>query len=207
MAVKKYEMDSLIINAAIQEFLQCGYKDASLRKIAVIAGTTTGSLYMRYGNKDQLFCSLTKCVTDEVEKAFCDLKPLYESSQTEADMLCAVQAEAETILHIIFKHYDAAVLLLCKSEGSSCGDFFNRLVTRKISESDAFFGNFEKSEDLKNAFNVLLAVQFNMYRHILLNGYSEIQAQNCMKILMTFMNGGWSAIMQNLVNEMIEMEK
>lgn len=36
---------------AKKEFLEKGYVDASLRTIAAEAGTTTGTIYSRYGGK------------------------------------------------------------------------------------------------------------------------------------------------------------
>lgn len=41
-----------IETCAKKEFLEKGYVDASLRNIAAKAGTTTGSIYSRYGGKE-----------------------------------------------------------------------------------------------------------------------------------------------------------
>ena len=201
MAVKNHEMDTLLADAARKEFLTYGYKDASLRRIADAAGTTTGSVYMRYENKDKLFCSLTDCIIKETEKAFEELKPLYMSCRTPEDMMKTAETESDMILRIVFEHYDAAVLLLCKSEGSSAVTFFDDLVKRKIRESESFFAYLHGSEDFLHALDVLLTVQFDMYRQILKNGYTESQAHNCMKIMMKFMNGGWSTVMQEFLDE------
>lgn len=40
---------------AKKEFLEKGYVDASLRTIAAEAGSTTGSIYSRYGGKEDSF--------------------------------------------------------------------------------------------------------------------------------------------------------
>ena len=207
MAVKNHEMDKLLADAARKEFLAYGNKDASLRRIAEAAGTTTGSVYMRYESKDKLFCSLTECIVNETEKAFEELKPLYMSCRTPEDMMKASETESDTILHIIFGNYDAAVLLLCKSEGSSAAAFFDELIGRKIRESEAFFADLPRSEDLRHALDVLLTVQFDMYRQILKNDYTEAQAHNCMKIMMKFMNGGWSTIIQDFTGDKGEMHQ
>ena len=44
-----------ILSCAMTEFLERGYTDASLRDIAAKAGTTTGSIYTRFGDKEGLF--------------------------------------------------------------------------------------------------------------------------------------------------------
>ena len=207
MAVKNHEMDTILADAAMKEFLTYGYNDASLRRIADAAGTTTGSVYMRYENKDKLFCSLTDCIVEETEKAFEELKPLYMSCGTFEDMMKATETESDMILRIIFEHYDAATLLLCKSEGSSAVTFFEDLIRRKIQESESFFAYLPRSEDLLHALDVLLTVQFDMYRQILKNGYTETQAHNCMKIMMKFMNGGWNTVMRDFLKEKGEIHQ
>lgn len=201
MPAKNTDADNRIIEAAKKEFLEKGYSNASLRRIASEAGITTGALFRRYKSKDDLFCSLTQCIVEETDQAFKELKPMYYSAVDMNGMSKAMQAEAETTLHILFDHYTAAALLLCKSEGSSAAGFFDEITSRKIEESDRFFGNFPKSEDLKHAFEVLLTVQFDMYRQILKNGYTKQEAENCMQILNKFINGGWISIMNELMKE------
>ena len=42
----------LILSAAMQEFLEKGYKSASLRNIVKTAGVTTGAFYGYYDSKE-----------------------------------------------------------------------------------------------------------------------------------------------------------
>lgn len=44
-----------ILQAAEEEFLENGFKDASLRKIVKAAGVTTGAFYRYYSTKEALF--------------------------------------------------------------------------------------------------------------------------------------------------------
>lgn len=55
MALKDHSIDNRIIAAARKEFYEYGFTQASLRKIASRAEVTTGALYTRYKNKDELF--------------------------------------------------------------------------------------------------------------------------------------------------------
>ncbi|MDY2871913.1 MAG: hypothetical protein SOT57_05180, partial [Eubacteriales bacterium] len=47
----------------------------------------------------------------------------------------SMQMESDAILSLIFDHYDDAVLLLCKSEGSRLAGCFDQIVARKGAES------------------------------------------------------------------------
>ena len=66
MAVKDHTLDEKIVKAAKEEFLQHGFSKASLRQIAKNAGLSTGALYTRYENKDELFASLVKDMFSEI---------------------------------------------------------------------------------------------------------------------------------------------
>lgn len=201
MAVRKNESDQKIRTAAMQEFLKYGYRDASLRRIAQNADTTTGSIYMRYQNKDALFSSLVAVIPAETKKAFETLKPVYYAAENANDMMLAVQKEADTVMHILFDHHEEAVLLLCKSEGSSSAGFLDQLTQLKIQESEAFFHGFKQSESMKQAFEILISSQFQLYRQILEKGMNRKQAEDCMQILTVFLEAGWNSIMQELIKE------
>lgn len=49
---------NLIHTAAMQEFLEKGFKSASLRNIVKTAGVTTGAFYGYYNSKEDLFEAL-----------------------------------------------------------------------------------------------------------------------------------------------------
>ena len=49
---------NLILSAAMQEFLEKGFKSASLRNIVKTAGVTTGAFYGYYDSKEDLFEAL-----------------------------------------------------------------------------------------------------------------------------------------------------
>ena len=45
------ETRKLILNSAEEIFLECGYQEASMRKIAAKAGITPGAIYKHFSNK------------------------------------------------------------------------------------------------------------------------------------------------------------
>ena len=49
------ETKRAILNSARECFLEYGYQDASMRKIAVRAGITPGAIYKHFANKEELF--------------------------------------------------------------------------------------------------------------------------------------------------------
>ena len=55
MAKQKPGVYDRVLECAKDEFLSKGFLDASLRAIAQEAGTSTGSIYTRFGDKEGLF--------------------------------------------------------------------------------------------------------------------------------------------------------
>ena len=71
----------LIHGAGMREFLEKGYKSASLRNIVKTAGVTTGAFYGYYDSKEELFEALVKdcgdwfldCFAQCTQQEFADL--------------------------------------------------------------------------------------------------------------------------------------
>lgn len=66
-----------IIAAAKQEFLEKGYVDASLRTIASAAGTSTNSIYVRFGDKEGLFSAIVEPVLNEMVERFLKIQERF----------------------------------------------------------------------------------------------------------------------------------
>lgn len=73
--VLKQEYRELILNAALEEFFNHGFNDASMRKIAKNANMTVGNLYHYYRDKEDLFSAL---VSDTVTALNKTIIPLIE---------------------------------------------------------------------------------------------------------------------------------
>lgn len=107
----------------------------------------------------------------------------------------ANKMESETILHLIFGHYDEAVLLLCRSAGSSLESFFDRIVERKACESEAFFNGLKEKYFDGNLLRLLISSQFHSYFRIVDGGYGKEAAQGYMNAVMRYHFGGWTALL------------
>ena len=65
MAKQKPGVYDRVLECAKDEFLSKGFLDASLRAIAQEAGTSTGSIYTRFGDKEGLFRAIVEPVVDQ----------------------------------------------------------------------------------------------------------------------------------------------
>lgn len=90
------------------------------------------------------------------------------------------------ILHLIFDHYDEAVLLLYQSAGSSLEGFFDTLVARKIEESAAFFRSTGYAGVDEQLLGLVISVQFDSYRRIIASCRDRETAERYMNALMVY---------------------
>lgn len=120
-----------IEECARKEFLRNGYVDASLRTIAAEAGTTTGSIYARFGGKEGLFSSLVEPAADEFTKIFVGIQERFSetdpSKQTE--LLDEFAGNGMKILvEYMYEHLDEFRLLVNCAYGTRFQNFVENLV-------------------------------------------------------------------------------
>ena len=110
-----------IHRAAKAEFLEKGYKDASLRNIVKSVGMTTGAFYGYYKSKEELFEAI---VSEHYEYI---LNRFIKAQQEFAELPAVQQPEVmsdisglcmDDILHYAYEDLQECKLLLCCSEGT-----------------------------------------------------------------------------------------
>ena len=202
MAVKNHALDEKIIRAARAEFLEHGFRRASLHKIAERAGLTTGALYTRYKNKDALFCSLVDVIFRELGGRSDAMRKAYAEAGSRSapeDILAVIRREEQVYLDLLFREYDACVLFFCRSDGSSVETLLNTMLERKARETVAYLKGLSRSDLDLDGVELLMTEQFHAYRQILEKGYSREKALACLKTVEVFQEAGWKALFQQIL--------
>ncbi len=83
MAKQKPGVYDRVLECAKEEFLSKGFLDASLRTIAQEAGTSTGSIYTRFGDKEGLFRAIVEPVVDEFRAMFREIQESFHQLDDE----------------------------------------------------------------------------------------------------------------------------
>ena len=120
-----------IIACAKEEFLQKGYSDASLRTIAEKAGTTTGSIYSRFKDKEGLFSAIVEPAADHLVQMFLHTQETFhglEEEQQPKEMKHYVSSGMVEMIDYIYDNFEVFELLLDASYGTKFQDFVERLV-------------------------------------------------------------------------------
>ena len=118
-----------IIEAATAEFLEYGFTDASMRRIASAAGMSASGLYKHFAGKEEMFAAL-------VEPAYQGLMNLFRQEaddQRRSVGNCDLSQwengrDAKLAMAYIYDHLDAFRLLVCKSQGTKYEGFLHELA-------------------------------------------------------------------------------
>ena len=124
-----------VLDCAKKEFLENGYKDASLRTIAQEANTSTGSIYTRFGDKEGLFCAIVEPAANGLKKMFLEIQEKFHSFDKEAQLAEMGQYTSlhqMEMLDYIYDHFDVFRLLLDCAEGTQFSRFVEELVEIEV---------------------------------------------------------------------------
>jgi len=84
----KTESRERIVAAAKEEFLNCGFENASMRRIAAGAGMTVSGLYKHFPSKEDMFAHLVQPMLDSFYELY------RRKEQEEHDAIAEIGAAA-----------------------------------------------------------------------------------------------------------------
>lgn len=193
------ETKEKLIASAKSEFLEKGYTKASLRKICANAGVTTGALYFFFDGKESLFRAI-------VERPLEDLIQIMEAhfTQDEQSALNLAMYEhqegdhneiAQRLIHHLYIHYDAFILLLTKSQGTCFENSVDQIVemTEKSYRIMAE-GIAEQTPGMRvndYIMHWLTHMTIDAFVHLLTHEREEQRAQQQMRMIMDYIVKGW----------------
>ena len=185
-----------ILECAKEEFLIFGFQEANLRRIATKAKTTTGALYHHFGGKDALFDALVKDVAKEFAEFFHELhrnNSLLALPEAESISLNGTQQ----VLAYIYDHFDIFRLLFLASEGSTYGNFLDKLSQEEEQQlmkfdAEALKAPLSKIDKLFLCYTTRQGYQA-LYE-IVSNNLSYDEAVQFMDKTFRFRMGGWLAL-------------
>ena len=192
-----------ILNAAEAEFLQKGFKSASLRNIVKSAGVTTGAFYGYFKNKEALFNALVKPHADIF------LDKFNEAQVTFADLPQAEQPDnmgkisggcMMWMLDYMYDHPAAFKMLICCAEGTEYENFIHTLVEIETDYTHKFFDvlkslgyNVKKIDDQLE--HILVSAMFSGFFETIIHDMPKEKAVMYISELREFYTTGWMKIM------------
>lgn len=132
----------LILEHAGEQFLERGFRGASIRQICRQAGVTNGAFYAHFQSKEDLFRHLVEPALNGLSEQYGAETERYRTIRSPEDILaCFEQALSsdERLIRYIYDHKDAFRLLLLASDGTGYEGFPAQLTAREERETAAFF--------------------------------------------------------------------
>ena len=186
-----------IIEAATAEFLEYGFTDASMRRIASAAGMSASGLYKHFAGKEEMFAAL-------VEPAYQGLMNLFR--QEADDQRRSVGngdlsqwengRDAKLAMAYIYDHLDAFRLLVCKSQGTKYEGFLHELAVLE-EETTLSFMEMLKQQGMKlSAFrmkelHLLTTANINAVFQTVEHAFTREEAMHYADTLDRFFSRAW----------------
>lgn len=129
----KTESHIRIVDAAKREFLEYGYSDASLRRIAASAQIQVSGLYKHFTNKEEMFISLVTPAIEGFYELYREIERDYFEGVEETDVRnnhyeWESQNETIRVMEYIYDHLEEFQLLILQSQGTKYEDFVHEVA-------------------------------------------------------------------------------
>ncbi len=192
-----------IHTAARAEFMEKGFRTASLRNIVKTAGVTTGAFYGYYNSKEDLFEALVKESYDTLmgayRKAQADFAALPPEKQPENLSVISYGCMHQMLLYA-YEHLDSFKLLLCCSEGTRFAGMVDEMVEIETQSTHDYqevlnqLGMPSPRIDPKLE-HILITGMFNAYFELIIHEMPLDQAERYLEEMWKFYSAGWMKIM------------
>ena len=143
-----------ILEVGKREFLEKGFKDASLRAIVKEAGFTKGAFYGYYNSKEALFDALVSPAADglitqfkQAQQAHYELIPEDKAEQSR-DLSTSY---LNYFINYIYDHFDAFKLVICCSEGTQYANYIHELVELEVDQTEDYYEQLRQLGKLEGA--------------------------------------------------------
>lgn len=191
-----------IEECARKEFLKKGYTDASLRTIAAEAGTTTGSIYSRYGDKEGLFSAIVELAAKKFVHIFCEVQEQFHSMEADrqTESLEAFTTDGmQQMVEYMYDHLEEFQLLVHAAYGTKFQNFVEHLVeietdyTYKYMDSVGLKPN-DGEHITKDFMHIMNKALFESFFEVIRHGMSKEDALEYVVMLEKYHGAGWDAI-------------
>ena len=193
-----------ILEVGKREFLEKGFKDASLRAIVKEAGFTKGAFYGYYNSKEALFDALVAPAADELIAQF------KQAQQAHYELVTEDKAEQSQdlstsylnyFINYIYDHFDSFKLVICCSEGTRYANYIHELVELEVDQTENYYQHLRRLGKLKGTVNrdlhhMITSAYFTAVFETVAHDMTREQAIGYVNELAVFFNCGWNGLLR-----------
>lgn len=201
MAKNKIENHGKIIEAAYNEFLEYGFVDASMRRIATASGMSASGLYKHFPSKEDMFAALIQPALDGMMDLYHTIENDYdeELKNTKQEDLWTNQNETTKSMKFIYDHFNEFKLLICKSQGTRYENFSHELAILEEEVTVKYMNKLKKNginvkRVNKKEFHLLVTASVDALFQPVIHDFTRKEAMHYAKTLEEFYMPAWKAL-------------
>ena len=203
MPKDKTEMHEKIIQTATKEFLEYGFENASMRRIAAEVGLTVGALYRHFANKEDMFAALVEPAINELMTAYnefyergCEIMKCGDVQRLWNDS----ESETKWLMSFVYDHFVEFKLLICRSQGTRFESFVHDMAQLEERSTLEYFERMKQygmtvNEISMNEFHMLVTANVSALFEAVIHDFSREEAMHYAETLDAFFSAGWKKIL------------
>ncbi len=200
----KSETQEKIIEVAKREFLERGFKDASLRGIVKEAGFTQGAFYGYYKDKESLFIAIVSEAADGLVERFKKAQEahfdLIEQENTKISRELST-TYLRRFINYIYDNFDIFKLIICCSNGTKYENYIHNLVELEVEVAEKYYGILRdmgkiEGEVSQKLHHMITSAYFTAVFETVVHDMSRKEAEEYINDLAVFFNCGWEGILR-----------
>lgn len=192
-----------IQQAAIEEFLEKGFLEASLRQIVKHAGVTTGAFYGYFSSKQALFASIVEPHAARMMSKYVDahisFSALPEEKQPE-HMGVESGSYIHWLVNYICENRNPVKLLICRAEGTGYENFVHSMVEIEVESTFKYMETLRRlgkniPELDQSLCHIIASGMLGGIFEIVIHDIPREQAMRDVEQLREFYTAGWLKLM------------
>ena len=198
------ETQKKILEIGKREFLEKGFKSASLRGIVKEAGFTQGAFYGYYPDKEALFTALVSEAADGLIERFKSAQrahfDLIKKGKTELSRKLSTEY-LQLFIGYIYDHFDAFKLVICRSAGTRYEHYIDDLVELEVSITEKYYRLLRTKGKIEGRVSrelhrMITSAYFTAVFETVAHDMPQKKAFDYTKELAVFFNCGWDGILK-----------
>ena len=195
-----------IIMVSEKEFLDKGFRGASLRAIVKKAGVTTGAFYGYFKSKEELFDALVKEHATHLLEFFSNILEEFKNMPLEQQLSSMAEVSSlglKKMFEYIWEHKMTFELIVKSSDGTKYENFIQEISQKDIESTDDFYRILEmqgKSVERIDPLieQIVINSTFTSFFNLILRDIPKEEAKRGLLQMFKFYRGGWNSLMHFL---------
>ena len=195
-----------IIMVSEKEFLDKGFRGASLRAIVKKAGVTTGAFYGYFKSKEELFDALVKEHATNLLEFFSNILEEFKNMPLEQQLSSMAEVSSlglKKMFEYIWEHKMVFELIVKSSDGTKYENFIQEISQKDIESTDDFYRILEmqgKSVERIDPLieQIVINSTFTSFFNLILRDIPKEEAKRGLLQMFKFYRGGWNSLMHFL---------